>query len=156
MNRTCMSCMVFLFSIHNLDMHTIVAWSSSAQQVGCHFMISTWLRLPPISTPLLHSFICNINQASVHSIFTQWLICLAGLCTEFQSPFSCCTFKSQGRHTVLFVNTPLVRNVKMTSGSFRVVSYTCNSVLPLFVLPGRLLRSSLRSRERSSVLRQQN
>ena len=35
MNRTCMSCMVFLFSIHNLDMHTIVAWSSSAQQVGC-------------------------------------------------------------------------------------------------------------------------
>ena len=50
------------------------------------------------------------------------------------------------------LNTPLVRIVKMSSGSFRVVSYTCNSVLPLFVFPERLLRS----RERSSVLRQQN
>ena len=44
-------CVLFLFSIQFRYMHTTVAWPSSAQ-LPLYYLASTWLSLPPISTPL--------------------------------------------------------------------------------------------------------
>ena len=69
-------CSYFLYNLDIDAYNSSMAIFCPASWLPLYHLASTWLQLPPISTPLLHGFICNTKLPSLHSIYTQWLCAL--------------------------------------------------------------------------------